>query len=389
MRFVLVKGQSQYGSLRLHVDQLAEALAGLGQHAVVIDLTASDAGPQLAQAAAAPIDCLFGFNGVGSDLAVPGTFFQRPAFVYASLYVDHPAHHAERLSAAIERHAVFFLDRSHVAFAGLWANPGAFAHIGFLPPGANTLDAPVDASDAAFAARDIPLLFTGTYRGPPAAPWADWPESPARTLAIETSRRMAADGRLPLLEALRATLAASGGAVTPALLRSAAPLLSAIQFHAEAHHRHVVLTALGEAGAPLAVYGLGWEPICARHPSFRYGGVGSFEETLALLRRARLVLNINNGFVAGGHERVFTAMCAGAAVFSDESAYYAEAFSVGEEIATYDLARPDQIGARLNGLLADPAAQARIARAGFQRAMADHRWTNRAQDLVRVIQSLR
>jgi hypothetical protein len=31
MRFVLVKGQSQYGSLRLHVDQLAEALSGLGE----------------------------------------------------------------------------------------------------------------------------------------------------------------------------------------------------------------------------------------------------------------------------------------------------------------------------------------------------------------------
>jgi hypothetical protein len=389
MRFVLVKGLSQYGSLRLHVDQLAEALAGLGEDVEVVDLTTPEAAARLVRAVSPPTDCVFAFSGVGSDIAVPGKFFERPGFVYASLYVDHPVHHIERLSARIERHAVFFLDRTHVQFAGLWASPGAFAHIGFLPPGANTLAAAVDVSDAAFAARDIPLLFTGTYRGAPTEAWADWPQSPARTLVAETSRRMVADGRLPLLDALGATLAASGAALTPDLLRNAAPLFSAVQLHVEAHHRHAVLTALGEAGVPVSVWGNGWEPLRARYRGFRFGGVGSFEETLGLLRRARMVLNINNGFVAGGHERVFTAMCAGAAVASDQSDYYAEAFADGVEIATWDINRPDRLGEQLNGLMADPAAQARMARAGHARAMADHRWENRAVELIRVVRALR
>lgn len=389
MRLVLVKGQSQYGSLRLHVDQLAEALRGLGAVVDVVDLVAPDPAPRLLAAVAGGTDCVFGFSGVGSDIAVPGRFLERPGFVYATFYVDHPVHHLQRLSARIERHAVFFLDRTHVGFTETWAEPGAFSHLGFLPPGANTLAAPVDATDPGFAARDLALLFTGTYRGAPVAPWADWPQNPARTLAAETSRRMAEDGRLPLLDALRATLEAAGAALTPDLLRTAAPLLSAIQLHAEAWHRHRMLAALGGAGVPLTVYGNGWAPLCALHPSFRFGGVGSFEETLALLRRARVVLNINNGFVAGGHERVFTAMCAGAAVFSEQSGFYAEAFRQGEEMATYDINRPDQAAERLAALLADEPRQAAIARAGHARAMGEHRWETRAAELLGVVRSLR
>ena len=84
----------------------------------------------------------------------------------------------------------------------------------------------------------------------------------------------------------------------------------------------------------------------------------SFQETLHLLRQARLVLNTNNGFVAGGHERVFTAMCAGAGVVSDQSRYYAEAFKEGREIATFTWSELDKVPGQIEGLLADEAALA-------------------------------
>jgi hypothetical protein len=388
MRFVLVKGSSQYGSLRLHIDQLADALIELGEAVEVVDLIAPDPAARLIRAVQAPTECVFGFSGVGVDIAIPGKFFERPDFAYATLYVDHPVHHLERLSAPIARQAVFFLDRTHVGFVERWAKPGAFAHVGFLPPGANTLPAPVETSEAAFPARDIPLLFTGTYRGPPTQPWADWPESPARTLVADTSVHMAGDGRLALVDALSAVLGPADTELTSDLLQTIAPLLSQIQLFAEAQHRHRVLTALGHAEVPLSVYGAGWESLSQRHPSIRYGGVGSFEETLHLLRRARLVLNINNGFVAGGHERVFTAMCAGAAVLSDTSDYYAEAFEDGRDIATYDINRPQAIGGQVRALLADPGALATIASAGRDRAMAEHCWRNRAAELIAVVRTL-
>jgi len=388
MRLVLAKGRSQYGSLRLHIDQLAAALSELGHETVVVDLI--DAEPMRAVNAAMAVrtDALISFNGMLHEFAASDVMSQSGS-VFASFYVDHPIHHLTRLESRIQRPALFFLDATHIAFMKARAGPETIGAGGLLPPGANELDAAPDVSDEAFARRDIPVLFSGTYRGEPTQGWRGWPDSPATQIVAQTAERMAADGRLPLLDALDATLNARGAALSVDVLRAITPLLPPVQQFAEAYHRHAVLTALGDAEAPIQVYGLGWEPLCARYPSFQYGGVGSFEETLHLLRRARIVLSINNGFVAGGHERVFTAMRAGACVFSEASAYYAGAFDDGREIVTYGLDSLDRIPGRLLDLMADLPAQAAIARAGYQRATAEHRWQARAAALVQAIEAAR
>ena len=391
MRFVLAKGQSQYGSLRLHVDQMAAALQGLGHEVEVIDLMRPEGVAPLLMALSRPTDCYFTFNGVACEVAIDGARFERPPFLYASMHVDHPVHHLPRIASKISRHAIFFLDRSHVQFLIAWAagapHERRFSHIGFLPPGGNSLDQAPDLSDEAFADRDIDLMFTGTYRGAPQPSWAGWEDSAAKTLVGETAERMLANGQLALLDAVRATLAHRKIRMSADLFEGLAPLLTAVQMFIEAAQRHVLLTQLGEAGVPLQLYGAGWEALCALYPSFRHGGVGSFEETLALLRRARLVLNANNGFVAGGHERVFTAMLGGAAVLSDSSRYYSDAFS-GKELATYGWDRLDRVPDQIATLLSDPAGLAAQARAGAQKAAAEHSWTARAQALIKAIKPL-
>ena len=386
MRFVLIKGQSQYGSLRLHVDQLAEALTTLGHETRIVDMAADDRQAQVNVVTLDPPDCFFSFGGVGNDLKAGNqSAYDHLGVTFATLYVDHPVHHYSRLETKVRKSIAFFLDRSHLQFVN--ASPVArnFSQLGLMPPGANELPDLPDLSDEAFARRDIPLMFTGTYRGAPQAPWRRWPESPARNLAESVAERMVADARLPILDALRQVLKPMGAELTPQLFTDIAHLLSGPQFFAEAYHRDAVLNALGRAGLPLHVWGAGWEPLAERYPSFVYGGVGSFAETLHTLRRARVVLNINNGFVAGGHERVFTAMCGGAAVFSDGNRFYEEAFKEGREIVTFALPKlasaPDQLAA----LVADPDRAAQVARAGARRAQADHRWTERAGRLVRAV----
>jgi hypothetical protein len=388
LRFALIKGQSQYGSLRLHVDQLAQALNDLGHEARVVDMIADDRQDQLNAATADPPDCFFGFSGVGGDLKIgEASAYDYLGCAYASIYVDNPVHHWGRLQVPIKKHVALFLDRNHLQFVTASPLARTFAQLGFCPPGANELPDPPDLSDEAFAARDIPVMFTGTYRGEPQTPWRQWPDSPARTVAEGIAQRMAADARLPILDALRGVLKQIGAELTPQIFGDIAPLLSGPQFFAEAYHRDAVLQALGATGVPLHIWGNGWEPLCERHGSFVYGGVGSFAETLHTLRRARVVLNINNGFTAGGHERVFTAMCAGAAVFSDANRYYEEAFKDGREIATFAWPRLAAAPGQLMALAGDAGRAAQIARGGAKRAMADHRWSDRAARLVKAVKA--
>lgn len=79
MRFVLFKGQSRYGSLRLRADQLSAALAGAGHDAQTLDLVAPDANALLKASFEPRPDCYFGFGGVGSDIRANGALALRPA----------------------------------------------------------------------------------------------------------------------------------------------------------------------------------------------------------------------------------------------------------------------------------------------------------------------
>lgn len=386
VRFALIKGQSQYGSLRLHSDQLAAALTALGHDTRVVDMAAEDRQAQLNMVTSDPPDCFFSIGGIGSDLKIRDqSAYDYLGVAFATLYVDHPIHHYPRFETRIRKNIGFFLDRSHLQFVNAAPFAQHFSQLGFMPPGANELADPPDLSDEAFARRDIPLMFTGTYRGVPPAYWRQWPEGASKVVAEDIVARMTADARLPLLDALRAALKALGAELSRELFGQMMVQLHPAQAYAEAYHRDAALNALGRAGLPLHIWGNGWEPLAERYPSFVYGGVGSFAETLHTLRRARVVLNINNGFVAGGHERVFTAMCAGAAVFSDANRYYEEAFREGREIVTFAWPKlagaPDQLAA----LVAAPDRAAQIARAGARRAQAEHSWTERAGRLVKAV----
>jgi hypothetical protein len=390
MRLVLFKAHSQYGSQRLHVDQLAAALVAQGHDVRVVDLLEAAWREALTETFSDLPDCYFGFNGIGSDLKNGDTsLYDQFGVVYASLYLDHPLYHVGRITTKIRRHAVLLLDRSHLQFLRAWPKMQGVSYLGFLPPGANETSDSVDTSDAAFALRDIAVLFTGSYRGAPEPVWTSWAESPAKEIVAEVADRMEADGRISVLDALKATLAERDVDLDGELLDQLIPLLRFVQAFIEARHRDKLMHGLGRAGAPLHLYGAGWEPLAAAYPAFTYGGVGSFEETLSLLRRSRIVLNTNNGFVAGGHERVFTAMCGGAAVFSDFSRYYAEAFKEGREIATFEWSAMSDAPAKLFALIDDPVGTGAIARAGHKRAMGEHRWADRAAKLVKIVKQVR
>jgi hypothetical protein len=331
-------------------------------------------------------DCVFAFSGVfGHEY---GAVYKRLGITYASLYVDNPVHHLPRLAPPECQYVAFFLDRTHQAFMQVMDEAGAFAHLGFLPPGANTLDAAVDVSREAYGARDIPILFSGTYRGAPERTWLDLPAAVCNLLTA-VADRMVADGALWIGAALRDALDAGGIKLTPEFLRSVAPALSRVQLFAEAYHRNAFLDVIGPAGVPIQTVGKGWDALCERYRSFSYLGEGSFEETLELLRRTRVVINVNNGFVSGGHERVFAAMAAGAAVFSERSFFYDEVFVDGEDMVMFTTPAQPEVAARLQHLVGDLDFGARVAANGHAKTRAHHMWINRATEIVEVVRRVR
>ena len=380
---ILLKGQSQYGALRLHVDQLAMAFRARGQDVFIFDHS-NDSLDRLVGALNAGCRAIVSFNGVGLDMEIDNRpFYDVVGAPLATVIVDHPAHHLERLNAAGRRVAVNVIDRSHLDWLTEVFGHDRFQITGLLPPGGNIEAPPTDNDvDSFIARRDIGLLFTGTYRGEPARPWLKLASPFIRRVMDAAADLCLAADMLPVEQAMLQALDAFDVQVFGETRRQLWRLAASLTDYIHGIRRHQALCAVGEAGLPLSLYGRDWDPYLEAYPHVAYGGEGSFEETLSHLKRTRICLNTNTNFVAGAHERVFAAQRAGAAICTDISRFYETEYSDGEDILVYRWTRLDALPGMLKSWLDSPEKLATLAMAGRAKADAEQSWENRADVLL-------
>ncbi len=368
----------------MHIDALAAAFRDLGHQTETLDYESGSANADFERILKDPIDLIFSINALGTVLmADEKPLSDALGIPYVTLMVDHPALHIDRLAQPIEKFVVTCLDRSHVEFLREFFGADSMPLRALMLPGAHGDGAAVDDDAAAFGEnRTIPLLFSGTYRGDVQREWADWPNTLAKAIIDDAVDLALANDRMPVEEALRRVAVERGMEFAPrswrGLLEACGPMTNFIH----ARRRQDCLETLNAAGIPLHIYGSGWEEQMARFKAFTFGGVGSFEETLELLKKTRLCLNTNTNFVAGGHERVFSAMLGGAAVISDESSYYLEAFNPGEDILLYRWTELDRLPELVNRYLEAPDALFPIASSGQTKVRAQHLWAARAEQIL-------
>lgn len=379
---VILKGQSQYGAIRLLMDQFAAALAADGHTPLTLDFMDA-AWPQALEAIAARPEkpaFLFAMN-IGLDVRVSGLALDR--ILGAPLVcqiVDHPGFHLERLNAAPAEAIILTIDRTHAAFIDMMYGPGRFRAVACLPSGGSVPAGPVPPQTA----RDIPILFTGTLRKGGETPWANLPK-PERALLDETLARTLAEDAISVEAALRAALAARGLEGDAEIFKAMLPAMAHVANAVHTERRFQCMKTLAKAGLPVHVYGKGWDGQMYRFKSFTFGGEGEAAETHGLLARTQIALNTNTHFIAGGHDRVFTAMAHGAAVVSDESSYYAEAFAPGSDILFYRWTALDALPGLLDGLLGNVDRRAAIAEAGRAASVATQSWRARAASLFDLL----
>jgi glycosyltransferase involved in cell wall biosynthesis len=388
MRIVLLKGQSRYGAQRLHVDQLSAALDAIGHVTAIADVSTNAGIVQLEAYASQGIDAVFAFNGVGSVFRIgEKSLFDLLKVPYVTLLVDHPVYHLERLSASMRNFVVATLDRSHGPFLRAYFEPEHFSMLSFMPPGANVLREPEPDTFEKHASRKIPVLFTGTYRGIPTRPWRTEVPPFFMKLFDDAADIAIAHDTMSVEQAVDEALRARNLDLSSHVRKRTLMLAYLVHDYMSAYRRDQLLRTLNDAQVPLTIYGAGWPDHMHLFPHFQYCGEGSFLETLELLHDTRIVLNSNNNFVAGGHERVFAAMMGGAAVVSDVSEFYLEAFQEGVELELFRWTKLNELGPRMHDLLADPTRTAAMAEAGYRAAEKQHSWTARARQVAALIEA--
>ncbi|MCM3389783.1 glycosyltransferase [Ureibacillus chungkukjangi] len=388
-KFVLLKGQSNYGSLRLHIDQLYAAFKELGFDPVIVDLLETDAIEKLNTIIQQPVDFFLGFNGMGIDLKVgEQSLYDLLNVPYIAAMVDHPHIHLKRLTTSMNQLYVAVLDEGHQEFLKNYFPANHIQSYFLWPPGGNhNLSKPIvqHTEEDFIEKRDIPVLFTGSFRGIPQRSWKD--NAAAIVKILDNVADVILDhDTLNFEEGLDLVLKSKGIELSVQQKNKLYQLMPQVNNFVHSSRRYNFLDTLAKADIPLHLYGQGWESMKEKWSSFLIQEEGSFAQTLDLLPRAKIVLNTNTHFVNGAHERVFAAMINGAAVLTDVSTYYEKKLKQDESILFYKWSELKQAPKTIETYLENQSALYKIASQGQQLALENHSWKVRALEILDFIE---
>lgn len=385
---LVLKGRSRYGALRTFADALHEGFLSLGSESSVLDL----ASPGLAAShvleviAERRIGAVVSFNGVGNIRVGAGqSAYEALGVSYLCIYVDHPLRHRRRLEASPQGSIATFIDRSHVEFVEKYLPAGLFSRVAFLPHGGL-----VSTTPAAHNATDR-LLFVGT--APPALSAGAVEGSVAPELGPlvgETLSLMSGRNPLAFHRALEKALSSRG---IPWSRRAALDLSERCFPHVARsrgnNNRLGLIEAVRSRGFSIDIYGPpDWERYCTSRPGLFYRGEIELDASLNLMRSYAAILNDNNDFPDGSHERVFNALLNGAVPITPRNPYY-ESFEYRDLCFPYERASFRGLPSSMQEVALVRSRHVDAALAQGAPHLRGATWASRAEAVLRLIAASR
>lgn len=380
----IIKGGSQYDTLRVFSDCLKEEFEELGHRVLVFDLLAGKEAMDnvLHQCIGQKIDALISFNAVGIDCMAGnlmiadllGTTF------YAYL-VDHPMHHSSRLMRMKQNIRVITMDYDHDGYIKRYVKNIDESHM--IPLGAMRAEYIKPYNE-----RSINVMFSGTYTSPDTiAERINRNDASIKTIAWSVINKMLSNPNLNEEKAFKECLHENRLDDMLDAVPDFMENLLDIDFYVRAYKRHKVIEHLTNSGIKVDVYGNGWENFRCECPEnlICHPAVG-YIESLSVMADSKIVLNVMPEFKRGSHDRIVCAMANGAVSLTDRSLWLDASFVEDEEIVFYDADRLDALSDKVKYLLDNPSYAAAIAAKGLEKAEKEHMWEERAQEILRIME---
>lgn len=377
MLILIIKGQSQYEGTRTFADLAADAMRRAGHVVVVEDLVqASDMRLRLTELSTeVRPELVFTINILGEYRSHEGrTLSQLFGAPHVLWHTDYVFRHSDRLEGTAPETPLLMVDPTQID--GVRSIYGADRHpnLTFFPHPA-ACEPSSDEDFDAYAARPIPLLWSGTCHRPD-IPWAAAPPKARKVFETALAEALAVEWAPPHVIFDR-VLADSGLDLTDPRNRGARAACSHIDTVVRTTRRFAFIKALAKTKLPIVICGDDWKDQLYRFKNVTYLGPQPMPKVVELMRESRVVLNTNGNFGAGSHERPFTILLSGALPFTDVSQYYEQIFDDGRDIAMFRWMDVPAGLARLRDLLDHPEQAFPMVQRGKVKALADHTWDAR------------
>lgn len=377
---VLVKGQSQYDTMRELTTDVAAAFRRRGLTVVEVDgLDAASRERAALMAAGGRVAFFYGMNGWGLGTTLDlKRWCDGAGIPFVAHLFDHPMTYLKRLLAAPANVVWCLHDETYGGFIEKDLMLGGTRAV--VPVGGPIDEAPPPPP---IAGREIAVLFPGsgyasTGREPP------WSSATAEERKVMDACYDLAlyDKSRPLHEIIRQVLRLYGAAPLDWRADWLATVFSMLDNQLRVARRVEVVDAL--AGLPIHVYGQGWDHARSASGAAQFHASLGFRETQALMARSTIVLNVLPCVTAAPHDRMFYSMMAGAVCLTDRNGWVERHYREGEEIAVFDLP-PRGLAEDVAELLNDRDAIDAMAGAGRRRTAAEHSWLARVDAILAAV----
>jgi hypothetical protein len=299
-------------------------------------------------------------------------------FLFFAFLVDHPIYHRGRLKSNVQNLIVSCIDKTHVEFINEYEN--IVCSKVFIPHGARRYTEP-----RPFSQRTYRFIFAGSYSNPDHVrkQWQGFDSHLARFLDNAAERALY-DSERTLPDIFQELLNEKGLDENPIYLRKLTEVMPLVDRFVRSKRRLMVLEALTDF--PLHVFGNGWDecPLYGRNQWVFHPPV-SYNEMQELMGDSQMVLSVLPYFQFGGHERIFSAMLAGAVLLTDTNAYLNQNFRPDKDFVPYSLTEPDRLRQQVGALFDDPVLLEEMAESGREAIMRGHLWKHRTEQIVEAV----
>ncbi len=162
-------------------------------------------------------------------------------------------------------------------------------------------------------------------------------------------------------------------------------LFDQLEFYIRGRDRYDAITAIRDV--PVHIFGSkidkrGWDDYLSGMKNAVLHGPIPYEESLRVMQQSKVVLNSTPTIKDGGHERIFAALMAGAAVVTNETRFLTESFQEGRDIAFYRHNKYDALNDLVQNLSTDEVKRGEMVQRGREVVRQKHTWEVRAEALL-------
>ncbi len=389
MRFVLF--YSGVESFNYFTDRITEELVRRGHSGFILDLNdMSGYGEHSFQSfqefLVEKVDVAIAFDGLGIKDDMFIELWDSMETITCNILMDHPLRFHPTMCRHPKKYIQFCCDRNHVKYVKKYFKQDV-ENVCFMPH-AGTYAGELQLDD--YGKRPYDVVFSGTYYNPSGyLTQIDEMFKDNELLRIfyhNLADYMIGNNSETTEQAVLDVVDMMGLSLQSEQIKQLLRFAEPIDWMARMYYREKVVSSIATAGIDMWLLGRGWE----NHPSSQYSNIHiindrvSFKDTLPVMAKAKINLNVMPWFKDGTHDRIFNILLQGSLPVTDSSKWLLDNYVDGRDIAYYSLDACERVPDIINKYLEDEEMAKNVIYNGFIMTAKNFTWSNIVDQILNV-----